>query len=167
VSARVREILAAIARVVCPPELEALGVIDGVLEDVEAAMDAMPPLVRVALVAGIAGFDTASMAVPRHLGRRFARLPADRASDYFESWWRSRIGLQREFARGVKGLLCMAYYEMQPVKDQLGYTPEQWIDRVKKRRLAIYSADIATHERRITEPDPLPFSVTASAREAG
>lgn len=167
-SLRVRQILSRIASVVCPPDMASLNIVDDILDDVELSMDAMAPMACKGLVAGTLAFDAAARVVPRHFGRRFVQLSDPMAADYFRSWWRSRIGVQREWARGVKGLLCMAYYEMPPVKAQLGFTPEQWIQKVKTRRLAVFSDVIEAHQRRITEPDPLPLSSPAKAeREAG
>ena len=37
----------------------------------------------------------------------------------------------------------------------MGYRPQQWIDKVTKRRLEVYSDDIQRHAASILAPDPL------------
>ena len=172
----VRPILARLAVVVCPPDARALGLVEHVVDHVELSMRAMPTAVRAALLSGLAGFELGALAWPGHLGRRFSQLGDDQAERYFRFWWASPIGLLHEFAKGAKGLVCLAYYEMPQVKAQLGYTQDAWIAKVKARRLEVYGADIRQHEQALITPDPLPArastaidhgTVGRGAREVG
>lgn len=156
-SHRIRRVLASIAPLACPPEIESMGLIDAVVDHVELSMRSLPDLVRTGLVAGLTSYELLSRAIPRNLGRSASQLDRDRAHRYFESWRTSRIALQRELIKGVKGLLCIAYYEQQAVKEDIGYLPEEWIAKVKRRRLQVYSDEIMRHEASVIEPDPLPL----------
>src|SRR5678809_1239465 len=89
--------------------------------------------------------------------RPASALPYDQAHRWFERWRKSPLLPMREWVKGAKGLLCMAYYEHPVVKDKIGYTPEAWIDKVKKKRLAVYSDEIRKHEQSLIAPDPLPL----------
>jgi hypothetical protein len=154
--AAIRSTLTALARVVCPPDLSRLGLEDAVVDHVELMMRALPVPERAGLVSGLLAFELAAAAWPGHLGRRFARLDAVAAERYFRRWWASPLALQHELAKGVKGLLCLGFYEQPEVLAELGYTPAAWIDKVKTRRLAMYSDDIARHQAALIEADPLP-----------
>jgi hypothetical protein len=54
----------------------------------------------------------------------------------------------------------------------MGYRPQQWIDKVTKRRLEVYSDDVQRHEASILAPDPLrrgasvPGAATAASAPA-
>src|SRR5690606_34218447 len=63
---------------------------------------------------------------------------------------------QRELARAIKAMMAIAYYEMPAVKRELGYLPEEWIERVKTRRLKVYADEIRRHDESLIAPDPLP-----------
>lgn len=152
----VRRSLASLAAVVCPPEATELDLVGAIVDEVELSMRASPAGVRAALLAGIAGYELAATLVPRHRGRPASRLSPELARRYFASWWHSPLPPQRQFARGVKGLLCLACYEMPAIKEQLGYTPEAWIETVKARRLAVFADAIRRREADILAPDPLP-----------
>jgi len=41
------------------------------------------------------------------------------------------------------------------VQKRMGYTPYEWIDKVKKKRLEVYSDDINKHQASLFAPDPL------------
>ncbi|HUH05410.1 MAG TPA: hypothetical protein VML75_25620 [Kofleriaceae bacterium] len=156
-SNRVRRVLASIAPLACPPEIESMELVDAVVDHVELSMRSLPDLVRTGLVAGLTSYELLSRGIPRNRGRSASQLDRERARRYFESWRTSRIGLQRELIKGVKGLLCIGYYEQQAVKEDIGYLPEQWIAKVKRRRLQVYAEDITRHEASVIQPDPLPL----------
>lgn len=165
-SHRIRRVLASIAPLACPPEIEELGLVDAVVDHVELSMRSLPDLVRTGLVAGLTSYELLSRAIPRNLGRAASGLDRDRAARYFELWRTSRIGLQRELIKGVKGLLCIGYYEQQAVKEQIGYLPEEWIAKVKRRRLQVYADDINRHEASLIQPEPLPLDELFPKRRA-
>lgn len=152
-SASTRRLLRSLAAVVCPPELGELGIVDDLVDDVEQGMRSLPSFVRFALVSGIKAYDLAAIA--RH-GRRASSLPPERARAWFE-FWRHGLGLQREFANRVKGVLVMSYYEQPAVLAGIGYTPHAWVAKVDERRLQHYAGDIARHEATIFEADPIPL----------
>jgi hypothetical protein len=121
------------------------------------------------LGAGLATYDLSAAAWPRARGRRAGRLDPERAAAWFRLWWRSPLAPQRELAKAVKSILCMAYYEAPAVQAEMGYTPQAWIDTVKRRRLEVHSDAISRHQASLLAPDPLPSSLAArrAAREAG
>jgi hypothetical protein len=41
------------------------------------------------------------------------------------------------------------------MQERLGYTPQQWIDHVKRRRLTVYADDVRKADAAILAPDPL------------
>jgi hypothetical protein len=133
-----------------------LGLLDDIVEHVELSMRASPAGVRVALLAGLSGYELASIAWPGHWGKRASKLPPELAASYFVSWYHSPLMPQHEFAKGIKGLLCLACYEQPAMMESIGYTPDAWIDKSKKYRLKTYSAAIAQREKEILAPDPLP-----------
>ena len=150
-----RNALEGLARVICPPRAIELALISDVVDHVELSMRALPGAVRAAIVAGLTTYDVAAVAAH---GKRSSALDADTAQRYFESWRTSRLGLRREFVRGVGGLLRLAHYELPQIQEELDYRPAGWIDKVKKTRLQTYSADIERHAESITAPDPLPIA---------
>lgn len=167
---RIRRLLASLAPIVCPPEVERLGVVDAVVDHVALSMRAFPAPVRQALLLGLTTYELSAAAWPRARGRTASRLPRERAAAWFAFWWRSPLAPQRELVKAVKGLLAIAYYEQPAVQAELGYTPQAWIDTVKARRLVVHGEAIRKHERALIEPDPLPSSLAArraATREVG
>lgn len=152
----VRQLLQSLARVVCPPKAQELDLIDDVVDHVELSMRASPAGVRAALLAGFSGYELACMAYPAHLGKRASRLNAEQAQTYFESWFHSKLAPQHEFAKGVKGLIALACYEQPAMMADIGYTPQEWIDKSVRYRLQTYKAAIIKREADIVAPDPLP-----------
>lgn len=153
---RVAGVLASLVPVVCPPEADSHGLASAIASEAQATIAALPPHARSALRLGLLTYEVGSIPSIRHPGRPASRLGRAEAERYFASWWQSRVPLFRELARGVKGLLCLACYEMPAMKAELDYGPEDWIARVKARRLALYSDSIRRHRTRLTEADPLP-----------
>jgi hypothetical protein len=144
------------AKVVCPPQAFELGLLDDIVTHVELSMRASPAGVRVALLAGLTGYELASVAWPGHRGTRASRLNAAKARSYFDAWYHSSLAPQHEFAKGVKSLLALACYEQPAMMEAIGYTPAAWIDKSIKYRLKTYSEAIAKREIAILAPDPLP-----------
>jgi len=169
-SPRVRRLLRSLVPIVCPPEVEQLGVVDAVVDHVALSMRAFPVPLRRALLLGLRTYDLSAAAWPRARGRTAGMLPRHRAAAWYALWWRSPLLPQRELAKAVKALMAIAYYEQPKVQAQLGYAPQAWIDKVKGRRLEVYGDAIRKHERSLIEPDPLPSSLAArraATREAG
>lgn len=154
--ASVRRVLASLAEVVCPPEAFEHDVVDDIVDHVELSMRASPAPVRAGLVAGLLAYELGAAAWPAHIGRRASRLPLPAHRRYFARWWHSRLGAQRQFARGVKGLLCLACYEQPALQERLGYRPTGWIEEVSRRRLAVHGDAARRHQAALLEPDPLP-----------
>ncbi len=150
-----RRALAGLARVACPPEVEPQGLVDAVVDHVELSLGSLPPLIRGGLLAMLLVYDNGAR--PLHGGRPASALPYEQGHAWFQRWRRSPALPLREWVKGAKGLLCMAYYEQPAVKQAIGYTPEAWIEKVKRKRLAVYGEDIRKHERSLIEPDPLPL----------
>lgn len=152
----VRDLLGTLAVVVCPPQAIELGLLDDIVEHVELSMRASPAGVRVALLAGLSGYELASMVWPGHWGKRASKLSEEQAEAYFAAWYHSPLAPQHEFAKGVKSLIALACYEQPAMMEAIGYTPAAWIDKSIKYRLDTYSDAIAKRERDILAPDPLP-----------
>jgi hypothetical protein len=164
---RVRALLESLVGVACPPEALELSLAGAIADHVELSMRSLPAPVRAGLLAGMAAYELSAVAWPGGSARPASALDARRARRWFELWRRSPIGLQREFIKGLGGLLCLAHYEMPAIKQRIGYTPEAWIDTVTRRRLEVYADDIRRHDESLVRPDPLPgLADAARAKEA-
>lgn len=169
-SPRVRRLLRSLVPIVCPPEVERLGVVDAVVDHVALSMRAFPAPLRRALILGLTTYDLAAAAWPPARGRTAGLLSREKAGEWYAFWWRSPLLPQRELAKAVKALMAIAYYEQPAVQRELGYAPQAWIEEVKTRRLDVYAEAIRKHDRSLIEPDPLPSSLAArraATREAG
>jgi hypothetical protein len=160
----IRAALASLVPVVCPPEAIELGLVDDIVDEVELAMRASPAGVRAALLAGLTGYEVTAIAYPAHLGKRASQLSGEQARAYFESWLHSRLMPQHEFAKGIKGLICLSCYEQPAMMATIGYTPQEWIDKSVKYRLTTYAEAIAKREVDLIAPDPLPNVAPKKAR---
>ena len=147
----VRRLLGSVASVVCPPGMDERGLTEAVIDHAELSLQAFPPVVRAGFLAGLTGYEMGALA---RFGTRASRLDPDRAHRYFVSW-RHGLAIQQELAKALKGILCLAYYEMPEVQEDMGYRPAAWIESVRKRRLAVYADDIARHEHALFAPEPL------------
>ena len=152
----VRRLLKSLVPVVCPPLATELDLADAIVDHVELTMRAAPKAVRMALLTGISGYELGAAVVPRHFGKTASSLPVEDARRYFDSWWSSPLPPQREFAKGVKGLICLACYEHPEMMSSIGYTPHEWIEKSVRYRLSTYSDAIAERERALFADDPLP-----------
>ncbi|MBT8492172.1 MAG: hypothetical protein KJO07_03860 [Deltaproteobacteria bacterium] len=141
------------------------GLDDDLYAAAELAIGAAPSHIRAALCAGVIAYDLGAIAYPAVLPFPAHRLPREQAERYFRFWASSPLGLQRELAKALKGFIAMAYYEHPVIRERLGYTPDEWIAKVGKRRLATYSADIEAAEKALTAPDPLPTGFFSGSAE--
>jgi len=140
---RVRRVLTAMAPVVCPPEVEELGLLEAVVDHVELSMGSFPPDLRAALLGALRVMGASSRVLPGGPGRRF------------EAWWTARTRLRRLAARGVKAMFATAAYEQPAIKERMGYRPEEWIAVTARRRLELYADDIRRRELDVLAPAPL------------
>jgi hypothetical protein len=148
----IRKTLQHMSRVVLTDEVEKLGLVEPVIDHFELMLRALPLPFRLALTAGIGSFDVGAIA---RYGRPFSRLPVDKQEAYFAAWWHSPIFAMRQFAKGVKGLIAMGFWEHPLVKTRLEYHPERWIAEVAARRLKDYAPDIKKHDEVVLESNPL------------
>jgi hypothetical protein len=155
----VRRTVAAIVPIACPPEVETLGLVDAVVDHFELSLRSLPALVRTGLIAGITSYQLMSRSWPGHWGRAASGLDRDRATRYYDNWRHSPLRLQREFVKGLKGLLCMGYYSQPAVHELIGYTPDGWVAKVTRRRLEVYRGDIEAQAALLLVPEPLPAPI--------
>ena len=120
-------------------------------------MRSLPRLARTLLAVGLAVYDVSAMVWPGHLLRPASTLSGERAERWFLRWRNSPLALQRQLAKGAKGLLCLAYYEMPEVQHHLGYRPDLWITKVREQRQADYGAVIQAQADQLTRTDPMTF----------
>jgi hypothetical protein len=149
-SATARAVLRSLVPVICPPE--AHGLADAIVDHMELTIAASPPLLRVALDAGLRTYDAQAL-VTR--GRRARSLTGDAAERYFASWERSISPLHRQFAHAINQLMSLSCYEQPAILDAIGYRPAPWIDEVRQKRLAVYADDVHRQDAQILAPDPL------------
>jgi len=131
-----------LAASLCPPEIGELGIADAIVDQVELALRAFPALVRHGLVAGVLAVDATARLLGEDPGTAFDRL------------WRLP-GPAHAVAKGLKGVLTMAYYEHPAVRARLGYDPQAWIAEVGARRLERFGEEIRRHEAELVRPNPL------------
>jgi hypothetical protein len=158
-----RRALGPLVRIICPTEVDTLPgpVAAEVLDEVERMLAAFPAHVRASLTLGLAAFELGAAALPSSRGRPFSRLAPAAQADYFDGWWHSPLAPLRQFAKALKGVLCLCYFEHPRVKEQLGYDPDAWIREAAERRARTWAEAIRAHEALVTRPDPL---VTRSPR---
>ena len=152
-----RRVVARLVGVVCPPHTDAIDVQHmtadhRLIDDIEAAMSALGHGLRMGLLAGLQAYHLGAVL---RFGRRADRLDGVKTRRYFETWL-AVPGPMHEFAQGIKGLICMAYYELPEIKDALDYHPGDWIAEVDARRQASYAEDVRRHQESICAPDPMP-----------
>ena len=150
-----RQLICRLAEVVCPPDPDPNQFAGEIGHHTQLSLRSFPAPARAALLAGLKTYDEGARVFLPAGGKPARDLDREVGGRYFASWWRSPIGVQRTFAKGIKGIICIAYYELPAVKAAIGYTPEAWIESVKKRRLAVYKEDIDNHAARLLDADPL------------
>lgn len=150
-----RNALRRLAPVVCSAEVEALGLVDQVVEDTILFCRALSPGVRAGLFAGLMAFDLSAVVHPTTLGRRFSALDGPAAAAHFHRWWHSSLPLLHEFAKGIKGAMAIAYFELPEVQARIDYYPQDWIEEAAARRIERYGESIAAAEKALLRDDPL------------
>ncbi len=161
--AAVARLFESLVPVVCPDR--GSGLEKEIVAHTELSLAHLPKHIRAALLAGAISYDLGAIAYPRVAARRASRLELSDRERYFELWF-GGVTLQRELVKGIKGFICMGYYEQAKVKEKLGYDPEGWIDKTKKHRLTSYSKEIQAHEQALKTRDPLPEGFFQRADEA-
>ena len=151
-----RKLLESLVPVVCPPDADELGLAPKIVDHVELTLTALPPLYRAGMLAGLTTYDQSARLWPAARGRAAHTLPLALRSRWYLRWLGGLTPVQRELAKAVKQLLVLAHYESPEIQARLGYTPQQWIDKVKRKRLEVYADDIARHAQSVIAPDPLP-----------
>ena len=152
-----RRVLTCLIDIICPPEVRTLNLVDSVLNEVELSLRALPPLPRRGILAGIRAYETTSRTHPSHFGKRASALSDEKAQRYFDKWRQSRLPAQRQFIKGIRGLICIGYYELPIIQKRLGYTPQEWIEKQRAHRLQTFPHVITAHEAALLAPDPLPL----------
>lgn len=156
-SYRHRPLTAAVLRslvpVVCPAQAAPLA--DDLVAHVALTMGALPTIFRAGLVTGLASYDALALAWLPGRGRRAHKLPPELAARYFDRWEHGPTPAHEQFAKGVGQLLKLACYEHPTMQAALGYTPAAWIERVTRRRLEVYRADVERADAAVLTPDPL------------
>ncbi len=155
IPAALQPALEALVRVVTAGDSDRMGLTAEVAHAVGEALQPFPAHLRGGLLAGLATFEQSTRARPSSRGRPFSRLPLDAAERAFAAWWHSPIFPVRQWAKGIKGLVALAYWDHPTVRQSIGFHPEAWIAHVAQRRQGDYAADIAAHAERVLAPSPV------------
>ncbi len=147
--APVRRIVARFAAVVCPPGAREREPADGLVDEFEALLGALAPVLRWSVLSALVAFDQGARLYPRARGRRFTRLGDADAGAYVRAALAVRRGGLGMALQRVKGLIVFCYYELPESKEQLGYRPDPYIAAVSRRRLASYGAQIRAAEEAV------------------
>ena len=152
--AAMRRVLESLVPVICPPEAIELDLVDAIVDHVELTMGVLPAPFRLGLVTGMLTYDAAAVVWPPARGRFAHRLPPELAERWFLRWLNGNPAF-RQLVMAIKQLLSLAHYEMPIIQERIGYRPQEWIEKVKKRRLEVYADDINKHQVSLFAPDPL------------
>jgi choline dehydrogenase-like flavoprotein len=161
-SVRDRRVLKALLPIVCEPDATRLGLVEPILQHVQATLASFAKGQRSAILVGLNAFELLAVMRPP-FGRTFSRLSNRAARRYYQAWWSSPQGLARGMARVLKGLLVLGYYEQPAIHRKLAYYPERWMEQTAQRRLEMWSSDIARHEELVLAPDQLVSTGMSSA----
>jgi hypothetical protein len=153
---RARALLESLVPVVCPPDAVELGIEAEIVEHAEKTIAVLPTAFRTGLAAGLLAYDQAARLWPPAKGRAARDLPVHLRSRWYLLWLGGMTPVNRELAKAAKQMLVLAHFEHPQIQERLGYRPQQWIEKVKKKRLDVYKDDIARHQASIIAPDPLP-----------
>ena len=152
-----RRVLRKMVSIVCPSQLYEMKLESTVVGEVELALRALPSLPRKALLVGIKAFENAARFMPSHFGKSFSQLGDADAEAYFESWATSPMPIQKQFIKGIRGLICIGYYDLPSVQKSIRYTPKEWAQQSKEKRLKKFLTPILAHEASLISRDPLPL----------
>jgi hypothetical protein len=130
-------VLERLAVLVCPPELDALGLRTALLREVRLQLGCLPAVARRAVGPALWAFEIGALA---RTGRRFTRLDVARADAYLRSVLYGRSG--GTVLRLVKSVVVLCYYDLPEVRSALGYHPNDYVAEVKARRIALYGKEI-------------------------
>ena len=158
-SGRARKTLARIIPVVCPEDAAPLE--EPILAEVQLMVSAIPDFMRLGFVVGLWLFEYGALLLA---GAPFRFLSLSRRERYFRRWWDSRVGLFRQLAKNLSGLLNLGYYEQPVVRERMAYHPDRWIAEVAKKRLAAFADDIRRADEIVRAPDPLVPASSLSRR---
>jgi len=142
-------------RVICPDDLEPLGLLAPVVDHFEMSLRTLPVHVRLGFLAGLGTLEMGSLLYPPARGRRFSALPLPLARRWYQTWWKSPLSVFYQLAHAMKALISLAYYEQPAVRDRLGYHPDEWVEKVRQHRYQAFAEDIRRHEAELIAPDPL------------
>lgn len=145
-----RAVLRSLVPVICPPEAHHLG--DAIVEDMAGQFDSIPVILQQALGAGFLAYDLG--AIPRY-GKRAHKLGPAQAEAYFSSWEHGITPLHREFSTRMTSLMSLSCYEQPEMMERIGYRVGPWIEKVTKKRLAVFADDIKKQQAQLLAPDPL------------
>ncbi len=152
----IRRIWESLVPVICPSEAIALGIGADIVDHVGLTMGALPIRFRQGLTLGLYTYDLGALVFLPGRGTRAHKLAPALAERYFVSWLTGPTPVHRQLAIALKQLLSLAHYEQPAVQERMGYRPTEWIEQVKKRRLAVFAEDINRHQASLIAPDPLP-----------
>lgn len=162
-----RRIITRFAGVVCPPELRTTRRVRSLLAEFSLYLAALPPHLRLGILAAFVLFDQRARFYPQARGRRFVDLDAALADAYFRYMAHDSGARNRTLAQLLKGLITLCYYELPQAQAEIGYNPVRYIAAIAQRRLATYGKDIRRSEAAVfandgdtsrdVAPKPLPF----------
>lgn len=124
---------------------------DAVVAHVAESIALLPLLQKAGFFAALNAFETS--AIPFH-GKTASKLDVDSLDKHIGRWAHGLMP-QAQFIRALGGLIKFGYYEQPEVKAQIGYTPEQWIEKVKKEREENYKKEIYIAHSDIVSADRL------------
>lgn len=152
---RLRPAVAAIAQVVTNTACERDGLTAEVVDGVDEILATFPPHLRWGLLLGLSLFEFTARLWPSARLRPFSRVAPPAALRIFSAWWHSPVFAIRQWAKGIKSLVALVYWDHPHIRERIGFTPEAWIAKVAARRLASYGPQIAAHRDRVLAPSPL------------
>jgi len=135
-----RTVLVQIVRASCPSDLDELGILQDVLDEVQDSLAYAPAFVAHALTLGLLALDAAS--VLDGGGRPLSRMPIEQARDYVEHAGHGPNLARSAVIPQVRLLALLAYFEHPIVHARMGYEPAAWIAKVKKERLERHADDL-------------------------
>ncbi len=148
-----RPIIVRLAGVVCPPDLRTRRLTGPLLSEFALYLGALPPHLRLGILAAFVLFDQRARLFPPSRGRRFVHLDPVRADAYFRYMAHESGPRNRALAQLLKGLVTLCYYELPSAQDQIDYHPAPYIAEVARRRLQTYGEAIRRSEAAVFADD--------------